>query len=104
LTIGNVKRRKIEDDAMSGIATQPAMAVVSTVVKRYGSVDEAGAYCGLSPRSIRQMLADKRLSAFRPQPGKVLVDLRELDALIRKAKGRRGTRGRHLHHSRVEAC
>jgi hypothetical protein len=49
---------------------------------RWGSIVDAARHCGLSPATIRQLLARKELKKYKPTPKKVLVDLHELDRLI----------------------
>ena len=64
------------------------------VNSRFATVEGASQYCGLSRRSLWRLLARKELTAFRPIPGRVLIDLAELDALVRSGAGICGTRGR----------
>jgi excisionase family DNA binding protein len=64
--------------------------------RQFVGVVEAGAYSGLAPRTVRAMIAEGRLGGYRPCPGRVLVNLAELDALIRKSRGKPGTRGKYL--------
>jgi excisionase family DNA binding protein len=49
--------------------------------RRYVTVQEAADYTGLSDKSIRRMLARRALTPYRPV-GRLLIDLRQLDALI----------------------
>ena len=59
-----------------------------TPTRRYVTLAVAGDYLGVTPRTIRQMIADGRLTGYRSvQPGKsssrlVRVDLNELDAAM----------------------
>lgn len=65
--------------------------------RRYMGVQDAAIYAGVSTTTVRRWIARKELQAFRPAGlGKVLVDVRAIDALIRA--GARGaiTRGAHL--------
>lgn len=74
--------------------------VVGGIPKRFASVAEAASFAGLSGRTIRAMLSSRELTPFRPRPGRVVVDLRQLESVIRASARRRGTRGRHLHPER----
>jgi excisionase family DNA binding protein len=64
--------------------------------RRYTTIKGAAEYSGVSERTIRRLIARQRLTAFRPVAGRVLVDLRELDAAIRSSAGTASTRGAHL--------
>jgi len=66
--------------------------------RRYMAVTEAAEYAGISNESIRRLLATKKLTAYRPVPGRVVVDRLELDALIRGSATKREKRSRP-HHS-----
>jgi excisionase family DNA binding protein len=59
-------------------------------------VRQAADYTGLSERTIHRMITDGRLSGHRPVPGRLLIDLRQLDDLIQKSAGMPGSRGTHL--------
>ncbi len=61
----------------------------------FASVKGAMEFCGLSERTIRQMLADGRLTPYRPIPGRVLISLEELEKLIRESRNQEGARGQH---------
>ena len=51
--------------------------------RRYASVLEAAEYLGVTDRTIRQMLADGRLTAFRGLGSRVLrVDLNQIDDVM----------------------
>lgn len=82
--------------------THAALAT-TTLSKRYGTLHEAHVFCGLSVRALRDMLARRDLTGYRPRPGRVLIDLRELDAVVRRGARRRGTRGRYDRSRRTEA-
>lgn len=64
---------------------------------RWATVGQAAVYSGLSERSIRRLIERQELVGHRPVPGRLLVDLRALDALIRGSAGAAGTRGTALH-------
>jgi hypothetical protein len=53
-------------------------------------------FSGVSQRTLRRLIARQELTPYRPVRGRVLVDLRELDALIRSSAGAAETRGSHL--------
>lgn len=50
--------------------------------RRYGSIADAAEYLGVTPRTIRQMIADGRLTGYRNGPRLVRVDLNEVDAAM----------------------
>ena len=51
--------------------------------RRYVSVNDAAAYLGVTDRTIRLMLADGRLTAFRGLGSRVTrVDLNEVDRVM----------------------
>ena len=47
--------------------------------RRYGSIADAAEYIGVTPRTIRQMIADGRLTGYRSGPRLIRVDLNEVD-------------------------
>jgi hypothetical protein len=61
--------------------------------QRYLSVAHAAVYCDLSEDSIRSLLSSGKLTALRPVPGRIVIDKRELDALLTSST-RRPRRGR----------
>lgn len=70
---------------------------------RFLTVSGAAAYCSLSETSIRREIAAGRLTAYRPRKGRILLDKRELDALVMGADQRPRTgRGFHQTSSRSE--
>lgn len=48
--------------------------------RRYASLQEAAEYLGVTDRTIRQMIADGRLTGYRNGTRLVRVDLNEVDA------------------------
>jgi excisionase family DNA binding protein len=61
---------------------------------RFLGVEEAASYASLSAESIRRMLAAGQLTPYRPRRGRVLVDRRELEAVVLASTGRvKGGRG-----------
>jgi hypothetical protein len=70
--------------------------------KRWASVREAATYSGLSEKTIRRFIASGNLSPYWPLPGRVVVDLRDLDALITGSTVA-GKRGAYLRKRRAQA-
>lgn len=64
---------------------------------RFLTVSGAAAYCSLSESSIRREIAAGRLAAYRPRKGRILLDRRQLDALVTGADQHLRT-GRGLRH------
>lgn len=58
------------------------LAQVSVASPRFQGVSPAAKYSGLSPASIRRLISTGKLTGLRPVRGRVVVDLRELDALL----------------------
>ena len=89
---------RCQDRFFQGSDMTTAMQTVvlaGAVPKRYAVLPDASAYCGLSVRTLRGMLARHELTGYRPRPGRVLIDLRELDAVVRRGAKRPGTRGKY---------
>jgi len=63
--------------------------------KRYAKIEECSEYSGLSVRTLHRMVADGRLTGYRPIAGRLLIDLHELDAFVRAAAGGKCARGRY---------
>ena len=68
-----------------------------TAEPRFLTVLGAAAYCSLSESSVRREIAVGRLRAYRPRRGRILIDRRELDALILASDARPRT-GRGFHN------
>jgi excisionase family DNA binding protein len=66
-------------------------------IKKYVSIADVAEYTGLSEGTIRNLLATRELTAFRPVPGRVVLDLREVERFVRRSAERRSTRGRQPH-------
>lgn len=49
------------------------------VQRRYAKLKEGAAYLGVTERTIRQMIADGRLTGYRNGARLVRIDLNELD-------------------------
>jgi excisionase family DNA binding protein len=50
--------------------------------RRYAKLGEAAEYLGVTDRTVRQMIADGRLTGYRSGTRLVRVDLNELDAAM----------------------
>jgi excisionase family DNA binding protein len=57
------------------------------VARRYAKLKEAATYLNVTERTIRQMIADGRLTGYRNGGRLVRVDLNELDANMRPFGG-----------------
>ena len=55
--------------------------------RRYAKQAEAAEYLGVTPRTIRQMIADGRLTGYRSGHRLVRVDLNQLDAAMQPFGG-----------------
>jgi excisionase family DNA binding protein len=55
--------------------------------RRYAKPAEAAEYLGVTTRTIRQMIADGRLTAYRSGTRLVRLDLNELDAAMQPFGG-----------------
>ncbi len=55
--------------------------------RRYAKLTEAAEYLGVTDRTIRQMIADGRLTGYRNGNRLVRVDLNEVDAAMRPFGG-----------------
>lgn len=73
------------------------MATSTRSAKGYVTVAEAAHYTGLSEGTIRNLMATRELTAFRPVPGRVLLDLNDVDKFMRRSANRPGTRGSKPH-------
>jgi excisionase family DNA binding protein len=62
--------------------------------KKYVSMAQAAEYAGLSEGTIRNLIAMRELTAYRPVPGRIVLDLEEIDRFVRDSEGQRSTRGR----------
>ena len=69
------------------------MAAKSGTAKKYVTVAAAAEFTGLSVATIRNLIAMHELTGYRPVPGRIVLDLREVDAFVRLSIGRRSTRG-----------
>jgi excisionase family DNA binding protein len=55
--------------------------------RRYVKLQEAAEYLGVTDRTIRQMIADGRLTGYRSGARLIRVDLNELDTAMRPFGG-----------------
>lgn len=55
--------------------------------RRYATLTQAAEYLGVTDRTIRQMIADGRLTGYRSGPRLVRVCLHEVDAAMRPFGG-----------------
>lgn len=63
------------------------MQNTSTNRRRYGSIADAAEYIGVTPRTIRQMIADGRITGYRNGPRLIRVDLNEIDDVVMQPFG-----------------
>ena len=66
------------------MSTKPIHHVVQ---RRYAKLKEAATYLQVTERTVRQMIADGRLTGYRSGSRIVRVDLNELDAAMRPFGG-----------------
>jgi excisionase family DNA binding protein len=69
------------------MATRPPanqLTRTETLERRLASLEKAAAYVDESPRTIRRRIADGTLTGYRFGPRKILVDLDEIDAQLRR--------------------
>lgn len=52
------------------------------VGRRYAKIVDAAAYLDVNPITVRQMVSDGKIHAYRSGPRILRVDLNELDALM----------------------
>ncbi|GAB33432.1 excisionase family DNA-binding protein [Gordonia otitidis] len=55
--------------------------------RRYAKLTEAAEYLGVTDRTIRQMIADGRITGYRNGKRLVRVDLNEIDGAMRPFGG-----------------
>ena len=59
----------------------------SVARRRYASIKESAEYLGVTDRTIRQMIADGRLTGYRNGGRLIRLDLNEIDASMRPFGG-----------------
>jgi len=52
---------------------------------KFLTVADAARRVALSEKSVRRLIEAGRLKAYRPVPGRILLDAAELDSLVRRA-------------------
>jgi excisionase family DNA binding protein len=78
------------------VAEHLAERLTSQAQRRYLTVAHAAEYSDLSTDSIRSLISAGKLTALRPVPGRIVIDRRELDALLASST-RRPRRGRGVY-------
>lgn len=68
------------------MATKPTQTI-SAPRRRYATQREAASYLGVTDRTIRNMIADGRLTGYRNGARVIRVDLNELDAAMQPFGG-----------------
>lgn len=58
-------------------------ATPKRATRRLDSIQNAAAYAGVSPKTIRRRISDGSLNGYRMGPRLLRVDLNELDAMLR---------------------
>jgi excisionase family DNA binding protein len=66
---------------------RPEMADTLTPRRRYVKIAEAAEYLQVTTRTVRQMVADGRLTAYRSGSRLVRLDLNEIDAAVKPFGG-----------------
>lgn len=56
--------------------------MIANLGRGFLSLKNAAFYCDLSEKTLRRLIKQGRLTAYRPARGKVLIKKEELDALI----------------------
>jgi excisionase family DNA binding protein len=81
------------------LADRLADRLANDAARRYLPVSEAATYCGISEDSVRSMLTSGRLTALRPVPGRIVIDRRQLDAVVQASTGRSRRRRGQYHRA-----
>lgn len=55
--------------------------------RRYVTINDAAEYLGVTERTIRKMIADRRLTGYRMSRRVIRLDLNEIDAAMRPMNG-----------------
>lgn len=69
------------------------MARAEELPPRWIDQRQAAAYLGITDRTLRRMIADGRLPAYRLGPRLLRIDMGDLDALMRRVPAGGGARG-----------
>ena len=70
------------------------MATKTAIARKYVTVAEAAEFSGVSVGTIRNLIAMRELTGFRIVPGRIVLDLLEVDNFVRRSSGQCSTRGR----------
>lgn len=69
-------------------ASSPTTSVgPNRATRRYAKISEAASYLKVTDRTVRQMIADGRLTGYRSGARLVRIDLNELDATMKPFGG-----------------
>jgi excisionase family DNA binding protein len=90
------------DALAEALADRLTERLAAATARRYLCVAQAADYSGLSVDSIRSLLSSGRLTSLRPVPGRVIIDRRELDALLQSSI-KRPRRGRGIYDRAAES-
>jgi excisionase family DNA binding protein len=58
------------------------MSATAELARRYLSLQDAEAYCGLSERTLRRLAAQGKFRILRPSPLRRVIDREELDRYL----------------------
>ncbi|ETB31467.1 excisionase family DNA-binding protein [Mycobacterium avium] len=61
--------------------------ISTTALRRWAGIPETAEYLGVSDRTIRQMIADGRLTGYRNGARLIRLDLNEVDAAMQPFGG-----------------
>lgn len=73
------------------------MATRIRTAKKYATIAEVADFTGLSEGTIRNLLTMRELTAYRPVPGRIVLDLQEVEKFVRDSAERPSARGRKAH-------
>jgi excisionase family DNA binding protein len=62
--------------------SRPNVTAARRVGRRYAKISDAAEYLDVHPITIRQMLADGKIRAYRSGARLIRIDLNELDAML----------------------
>jgi excisionase family DNA binding protein len=72
------------------------MRAAHPVNQQFVTLSEAAKFCAVSERSIRRLVAAKKLTGYRIMPGSIRIDMEELREYVAGTADTARTRGRHL--------
>lgn len=64
---------------MKGISVTRKKPALPPEPRRWRGIQETADYLGVSDKTVRQMIADKRINAYRAGPRLIRIDLNEVD-------------------------